>query len=259
MKKYWLVIKNQLSQVTSYRFEIFGNFVFRLFGFLTFYFIWSLTTNDPAALNKLLVYYFLFSCLFSSFMTSKTGKWFGQAVASGDFSNYLLKPISFPVVNFIRLMSILIARMILPAAVFVAVIIFQPALLAGLTPIRLLLFGIASIMGIILWNIFMVFVGSWSFWVTEIAFTLTVIDLILNFFNGAYIPFYLYPQWLIDLMLLTPIPYTGAFQIMIWQGDLSLQRVAVCLGVLGLWLIILALSANLIYQRGIKKYEAVGN
>ncbi len=32
--KYLLVVKNQFSQVLSYRFEIFGNFVFRMFDFI---------------------------------------------------------------------------------------------------------------------------------------------------------------------------------------------------------------------------------
>lgn len=259
MNKYLVVIKNQLSQVTSYRFEIFGNFVFRLFGFMTFYFIWSLTATDSAALNKLLVYYFLFYCLFNSFMTSKPAKWFGQSISSGEFSNYLLKPISFPLVNFIRLVALLIARTILPVTVFAGVIIFQPSLLAGLTPVRLLLFVVASILGIILWNLFMVIMGSGSFWITEIAFTLTVIDLMLNFFNGALIPFYLYPQWMIDFMLFTPIPFMGSFQIMVWQGDLPPIRIFWCFIVLLSWIAIFALAAKIIYYRGIKKYEAVGN
>lgn len=256
--KYLLVIKNQFSQVLSYRFEIFGNFVFRLFGFLTFFFIWSLTATNQQELNKLFVYYFLFYCLFSSFMSSRPAKWFGQAISTGEFSNYLLKPISFPLVNSIKYISLISARLIMPLIVFIVAGLVRPDLFADTSVLAILLFIVFAIFGIILWNLFMNFMGATAFWVTEIGFTLTVIDLILNFFNGAWIPFYLYPQWLIDVLLFTPIPYFGAFPIMIWQGSLPAGKIVQGVIVLFIWLVIFYMASRLIYKRGIKKYEAFG-
>lgn len=257
--KYLLVVKNQFSQILSYRFEIFGNFVFRMFGFMTFYFIWSLTAKTGQEFDKLLVYYFLYYCFFNSFMTSRPAKWFSMAISSGEFSNYLLKPISFPIVNFIRLVALLLARSIMPALVLAVFVLFRPDLFTAVTLSTVILFIIYSMLGVLLWNLFLVFMGSVSFWVIEIGFTLTVIDLMLNFVNGAWIPFYLYPQWMIDLLLLTPIPYFGSFSIMIWQGDLSSTRILECSLVLLAWLVIFFFLGRFTYHQGIKKYEAFGN
>ena len=259
LNKYLLVVKNQFSQVLSYRFEIFGNFVFRLFGFLTFFYIWSLTTTNQQEVNRLFVYYFLYYCFFNSFMTARPAKWFGEAVSKGEFSNYLLKPISFPLVNSIRYIALVSARLIMPLVVFAVAAVFRPDLFVGTTVLGVILFVIFAVLGIILWNLTMNFMGAISFWVTEINFTLTVMDLVLNFFNGAWIPFYLYPQWLIDILLLTPIPYYGSFQIMIWQGTLPAGKIIEGAVMLVVWLGIFYVLSKFIYKRGIIKYEAVGS
>lgn len=257
--KYLLVIKNQFSQVLSYRFEIFGNFFFRIFGFLVFFFIWSLTANNQSELSKLFIYYFLFYCIFNSFMTSRPAKWIGQTIATGEFSNYLLKPISFPLVNSIKYVALVSARLIMPVAVFLVAVVLRPDLFADTSSLAIAMFAVYAALGVLLWNLFMNFMGSMAFWVTEIGFTLTVIDLVLNFFNGAWIPFYLYPQWLLDWLTWTPIPYLGGFQIMIWQGDLSLTEIIKGSTSLLIWLIFFYTISKLIYHRGIKKYEAFGN
>ena len=259
MHKYIYLLKVNLSLVSTYRTDLIFAWLYRLFQMLVVYALWSVTQTTEAELHRLFLYFALFYLFFDSITTAKISRWMSHEVREGTLSSYLVKPINFPLVLWIKQLGIVIARIVVPFLLFIIFSFIRPDIFAPEGVVNFLIFLITTVLGAILWNMFSTLIGTISFWVVEIAQLQNAINLILNIVIGRYISVYLFSDNIENIISLTPANYFGNFQILIYQGQLNTQDIIKGIVVMSVWTIFFFLLARFNYNRGLKNYEASGN
>lgn len=259
MAKYLLLLKNQISLITAYRFELSWRWLSILFEIVVYFTLWSLTAQgNQTDLKKLLIYYVLFFGILHNLQSSRVAAWMGDDISSGNLNQYLTKPINFPLVTVIKTITTLIVRVIVPIIILLIGSLFFGSYLAPAGLTNFVLFVVFTLLGLILWNLLMVIIGSLAFWLTEIRSLVTVVDLIFTFLKGAYIPAYLYPERIKALLSYTPFSYLTSFPTDIYQGFISGEKLFTGLAIIVIWIVFLSLLCRFIYGRGVRRYEAFG-
>jgi len=259
MRKYLLLLKNQISLVTAYRFEMVSRWVMSAFDIVVYVALWSLAVRgDPEKIKRVFLYFVLFYGVLHGLQTGKVAKWMAKDISSGQLNQYLVRPINFPLVQVIKSVTVLIVRSLVPILIVTVGILILPDYFAPVSALNLVLAVIFALLGLVLWNLFMVLMGAAAFWGTEIESLLTVVDLILNLLKGAYIPAFLFPARVSRLLSFTPIPYLNTFPIEIYQQPVSAGAIFSGLAVIWFWGLALGALATLAYRRGLRRYEAAG-
>lgn len=101
-------------------------------------------------------------------------------------------------------------------------------------------------------------IGTIAFWTDEVDGLITTINSLKRFFSGGYFPLSLLPAAFVTASFLLPFAYS--FYI---PTQLYLKKIDLSLGVQGLlvqvgWIVTLLLIINIVWKRGLKRYEGVG-
>lgn len=257
--KYYVFLKTQISLVSTYRFDLMWRWISNVFEVVVYYSLWSMTASGNAGeLKKILTYYVLFYGFMHNTQSSRVAAWMGEDINSGNLNHYLTKPVNFPLMTIIRTVAMLLSRIIVPILMLVVGIVVFPKYIAPASTTNGLLFIIFAVLSFVLWNLMMVIIGSIAFWVSEIGALKTVLDLIISFIKGSFIPFYLYPEKLKYVLSFTPFQYLAAFPIDLYQGLVDTNMLWNGLLVCSFWILALGFLSNYIYKAGIKRYEANG-
>jgi len=259
MKKYWILLRNQIGLITTYRVELFGRWTMTLFEVIVYYSLWRLTSQgDPERTKQIFSYFVLAYGIFQNAQTSKVARWMAMDILSGDAVTYFVKPITFPFVIIFKSITSILSRVISPALITFLGVIFFPNYLAPHSLINFVLAFITALLGLIFWNQLMIIIGTFSFWGTEIESLVISVSLALNLAKGAYIPAFLFPDQIKKILNLTPINYLVALPIDIYQNPIDprfiLNKFLIILG----WLIVFGLLTTWLYKKGLKHYQAFG-
>lgn len=259
MKKYLYLIKLQIGLATVYRFDFYWRWVFAIVQVLVPLSIWTLTTKgDEAKTIHMVLYFVLFQGLLGNIHTARTSYFIARSISRGDAKNILLKPIYFPVVEAIRVISVILARLCIPFVIFIFLTILFPHIFAPAGISEFLAFMVFVILGTLVWNLIMIIVGILAFWFIEIHNLITVVDLTFTFLKGAVVPFFLFPAIVKSVLNVTPIPYMLAFPIEIYSGNIPNSQLLLPFVVLLIWTIFLVIIVKVLYPKGLQKYDSYG-
>lgn len=115
--------------------------------------LWYLAVKgNSSETDRLIVYFILYHGLIGNIQSSRVAKWIGRKIERGELNAILTKPISFPVMETIRIISLTFARLVIPLGGFAAASIIQPDLLLPASLIHFLAFAVFVIIGLLVWN-----------------------------------------------------------------------------------------------------------
>lgn len=258
MRKLLALISTQISQITTYRIEFFSSAVMVFLRYSILVSLWRITAiGNPDAERRLLLYFALNLVILSSY-TSKLAGNFSKMIVSGEINNYLLRPISPAVVSFANSITKIAIRFLSPAAIFLLAVFIWPETFAPASFMSLLVFFIFFTLGLATWNLLMLLIGITAFWTSTNAGLRTVIDLVLNFFLGAFMPVYLFPATVQSILSYTPLKYMAAFPIEVYRGAASNRDMVLGLVILLVWIGLLWVASRWLYKLGLQKYDANG-
>lgn len=184
----------------------------------------------------------------------------GSEIASGDLSNYLLKPISYLKFWFTRDLASKLLNFIF--GIFEVSLLFltlKPQIQLPASHLNLVAFVIALILAMLLYFFIATSIRFLAFWSPDNTWPLAFLAFILiEILAGGVFPLDILPSQLRFLLELTPFPYLLYFPIAIWLGKVSglslLQTVISSLA----WVVLSFKLNRLIWQQGLKVYAAEG-
>ena len=98
-----------------------------------------------------------------------------------------------------------------------------------------------------------------AFWFGEVRSIVVAYNLIMLVLAGQYIPIRLFPESIIQIMELTPFIYLVDFPVSIATGRIPIDMWMINFLYSILWCLITWFIGYLVYNRGIRKYEAYGS
>lgn len=258
MKKYAYLFSANISMLTAYRFELFWSWIYRIFELGVYFFLWRFTAQTPEEEARLLVYFVLYYLIFKSSSTGRIADWMDKEINQGEVNMYLIKPISYPITLVARLVTRVISKTLAGILIIVGLVLFFPEIFAPSSFANLIFFILFTIIGLFLWNLFTLIIGSIAFWGTRVGNLLSIVDLILYILKGAFVPAFYFPLWLTSTLELTPIHYLATFPIELYQTQVPASEIITAFFICIIWLIILFFVFQYIYTRGLKRYDALG-
>lgn len=257
MKKYLSIFSITLQEYFVYRLNMIMWRVRQVFVFLVPFFIWKSVLGDGGeiygyTLASVMTYLFGTTILRSLVMGSRTID-LGWMINSGYLTIPLLRP--FGIFRFLlardaadKLFNLSFMFLELPLIYFV----FHPPIFLNFSPTTLIITLGSILLSALIYFYINVIFGSIAFWSRDVWAPRFLLMTILEFATGAMFPLDMLPSIWQKVLLLTPFPYLLYVPLKIYLGaSFSLLPQLI-------WVIILALLTQFIWNRGILRYEAEG-
>ncbi len=266
VRKYWHVVNIGIQNSLTYRI----NFVFRVvFGFvplLALIYLWRAVyagkpgeTISDYSLAQMISYYLVVTIVDAFTAVSEDDWQIAADIKDGNISQFLLKPINYLTY---RLCLFFSGRMIylMVAALPLGLFIFCLRKYFVLPPnAAAWACFIVSMMLTALLQFFTSYaMAMLAFWVLEVSTFIFILYAFEYLASGHLFPLDILPPALKTVLFMTPFPYQMYFPVSIYMGKTAGGELARGLLIQALWVGAAWLLAHFAWQRGIRKYAAVG-
>ncbi|KKR44983.1 MAG: hypothetical protein UT93_C0002G0006 [Candidatus Woesebacteria bacterium GW2011_GWF1_40_24] len=266
MRKYFHIFKISFEEELAYKWNfILWRFRNVLQIFLT-YFLWSTVYSDPTRQifgydrTEILTYVFGIMIVRALVLSAKAMS-VGNDVASGDLSNYLVKPMNYFKYWMTRDIASKALNLIFASVEFaVLFIILKPPFFFQKDFGVILAFLVSIILAMLIYFLILFLLGSIPFWVPEIGwgshFLVTVV--IVEALSGSLFPINILPEVLQSIILATPFPYLIYFPVQVYLGNITGWALFGGLLIAISWVGVLWTFLNIVWQKGLKVYQSFG-
>jgi len=264
-KKYLAVLKINWIQALEYRANALVGVVAIFSGLLIEYQIWNLifvSQNVDSikgfSFHELMVFIFLsimVGQLKSSWHTS--GEMI-EGIRTGDINKYLIRPISYYNYHFMMFIGVNSLYYTVYSVLLLFLIIIFPGLIFP-TLINIIGFFMALFISVFLsYSIYYIMICL-AFWFGEVRALVVAYNLSMIILSGQYIPIRLFPDYLLDIIYYTPLMYLVDFPVSIATGKIAFEDWASNFMISILWCVIMWFLGSIVYNKGIRSYEAYGS
>ena len=270
MFKYFSILRINWINALEYRANALIGLFAILSGLFIEYQIWSLIfssnnqlsvnmagSSSPYSFKQLIVFIFLsiiVGQLKSSWVTSSQ---MILEIRQGLINKYLIRPISYFWYHFMMFIGVNSLYMIVYFTLLLLFIFIFPGMIFPTTA-SFIGFIISLIISIYLSHCIYFIMVCIAFWFGEVRSIVVAYNLGMLMISGQYIPIRLFPPDVLSIINWTPIPYLVDFPVSIATGLINQWDWIGSIQYAIFWCIILTIVSLLIYNRGIKKYEAYG-
>lgn len=264
MKKYLQVLKITFAEYFVYR----TNFLLWRFRsvvqLLVLYFLWQAVVPEGVTIfgydqAKILTYILGTSIIRSFILSSRSVDVAGQ-IASGDLSNFLLKPLSYLKFWFAKDVADKILNLFFSFfEVSLIIFLLKPPIILQVNAGFLILSLTAVVLGIILYFYLSFLLSMIAFWTPENPWpTRFLFGIFVEFFAGGLFPLDILPKGIFIALKILPFSYLLFFPLDIYLGKLSFVEIFVGLGVCLFWIVVIYQAVRFTFRAGLKNYAAWG-
>jgi ABC-2 type transport system permease protein len=265
MRKYWHVIKIGFANTLVYRVNFFIRATFGLVTLLATILLWSAVYRGQSGpvggytLPGMISYYLLVTIVDTLTAVNEDDWQIAADIKDGNINQFLLKPINFLTY---RLCLFFSGKIIFTAATLVPVGIFIFCLRQYMVPpadAAALGFFILSTALTGLLQFFMSYTMALAaFWLLEVSTLIFIIFAFEYAAGGHLFPLNILPPAIEHVLQMTPFPYLLFFPVSVYLGQIKGAALWEGLCTQTAWTIFFYLLARLVWNRGIRKYSAVG-
>jgi ABC-2 type transport system permease protein len=264
MKKYWTIIKIELSRQFTYRTNILAFIIGNFFELSSQLIIWTAIYKTLDMVKgytyEEMMTYVIVGWVFMS-ITTNYGfeKIIARDIHEGTLSNFITKPMSY--LRYIIAKAsgrVLIALSVVFIESLVAVLIFSKFIVVNISFTGFLVLFVMLVMSYLIKLFLAILIGLIAFWTIDIAGIYNSINIFVKFLSGAYFPVNLLPINLVNISLAFPFIYTFYIPVRFFIGKLSIAQALLGILVQIVWLFILYALIKIIWKIGSKEYESVG-
>lgn len=262
MKKYWAVFKVMWQSQMEYRVEFFAHMALGLISFFVLFFIWSAIFKQVDSFGGYtlasMITYLMMVRIIHFATRGNVARLVGDEIRDGVLSAYLVKPIHYLKWCFCFFLANRFFEMLLRFSLVAFFFIFFSSFFQVPSLANFLIFLFFLPIALLTNFFFNLLLACLAFYVTDIRLFSTSIGLTIGFLGGELLPIDLLPGFLRNLSIFLPFKYTVYFPIKIYQGALGRQDLIFGIIFALVWLVALFIILFWVWQRGLRRYEAVG-
>lgn len=261
MKKYLSIFSITLQEIFAYRLNMLMWRIRQVFVFLIPFFIWRAVLSGGGdiygySFAAIMTYLFGTTVLRSLVMGSRTID-LGWMINTGALTIPLMRPFGIFKFFFLRdLADKLFNLSFILIEIPLLLLILRPPVFLQSDP-RTILYTVISIgLAVLIYFFINIIFGSIGFWSRDVWAPRFLLMVIMEFATGAMFPLDMLPQNIQRIFFYTPFPYLlyGPMQIYLGKDSAVVSHLISEF----VWVIVLYLVTKLVWQKGIKSYEAEG-
>lgn len=263
MNKYLTIIKTYWQRGLTYRFTVFAYRMGDMAEAIILILMWTAIYGGERAIKGFtlpeMITYILIGNLFSAAVRNFLPGLMARDIKDGGLSIFLLRPMSY--FSFVLFREIgrmsLVTIMSLVTNGFV-ILFFLNSFVFNFDILFLSVIFAMVFLAFITEMLLSYLIGLVAFWTDEVDGLYSTFDKLKKLFSGGYFPLNLLPAAFVSLSYFLPFSYS--FFV---PAQLYLKKIDLMAGVRGIfiqiaWIIALYAISNLVWKRGLKKYEGVG-
>lgn len=267
MNKYRHVLSIGIQNNLTYRFNFLARSLFGLIPLMAMLYVWRtiyFQKGSGAAVGAYtfaeMVSYYLMTTVVDALTAVNEDDWqIAADIKDGNISQFLLKPIDY---LWYRLCLFFSGRLTYLAVATVPLVVFILCLhkyfVAPHDALALGLFFVSVVLTALLQFFMSYTMAMLAFWVLEVSTFIFILFAFEYIASGHLFPLDILPHGLEQVLYFTPFPYQLYFPVSIYMGKSVGVELARGLVIQFLWVAAMYLLARLAWNRGIKKYGAVG-
>jgi len=265
MRKYWHVIKIGFENTLVYRFNFIIRAAFGLVPLLATIYLWRTIYRGQASpvgsytLPGMISYYLLVTIV-DTFTAVNEDDWqIAADIKDGNISQFLLKPINYLTYRLCLFFSgkaIFAAASLLPVGLFI--FFLSKYMVAPPDATALGCFVLSTVLTGLLQFFMSYTMALAAFWLLEVSTLIFIIFAFEYIAGGHLFPLNILPPGIEQALNFTPFPYLLFFPVSVYLGQARGAALWQGLGAQAAWTISFYLLARMVWNRGIRKYSAVG-
>lgn len=270
MKKYRHVVNIGIQNNLTYRFNFLARSLFGLIPLIAMIYVWRAIysgNSDRTGNNMVgaytfaeMVSYYLLTTVVDALTAVNEDDWqIAADIKDGNISQFLLKPIDYLWYRFCLFVSgrfTYLAVAVTPLTIFI--LCLHKYFVLPHDGVALGLFLVSISLTAMLQFFMSYTMAMLAFWVLEVSTFIFILFAFEYLASGHLFPLDILPAWLERVLYFTPFPYQLFFPISIYMGKTTGAELARGLIIQFAWVVAMYVLARFAWNRGIKKYEAVG-
>lgn len=263
-KIYLKLAQLMISDTLIYRADIISRYISWATRFLISAYLWIALTESKGgeiagySLQESLSYFLLMQIV-TGFVFSGAGFAISSDIQSGELSNKLVLPVSYPLAIMFLELGKTVFFFLSHLIIYIGIALFFSQYFDLNFEPLFVIWGILSMFMAFLLNFcFLAMIGMLAFWISTSQRLIYTFFAIITLASGILVPLEFFPQAIQDFLFWTPFPYLFYFPVHIIQSDFMSPELLKGFSIqIGYGLILFALL-YFVYNRGLKTYEAVG-
>lgn len=255
---YFLIFKANLAKEMSYRFNFIFSYVLHIARLLIYLTVWSVIFAEQGMIdgytwNSIASYYALTTIIILLLAPSHMFD-LQPLIRKGTLNSVIIKPISIEANIFAKFLASKVPILIImPILILLVFTLLRINMDLSFHPLAITLFFLSFALTFY----FGLFINSLAFWLIEMWPLRRFFQGCMALLGGIIAPLDLLPAYINSLALYTPFPYLGYFNVKALQGLIPENELMFhCL--IGLsWTLLFGLSFKILWNLGLKHYEAV--
>ena len=258
---YYAFARKSFLSKSAYRFEHYMgifNTVLKIFIFWEIYkaLYGGRTEVDGVTMSMVTTNFVLSLCLDAVFTMNDF--YLPNRIRNGSIATELLLPISFK------------GRMLadnMGQTAFKLIFHFIPALIVSVLIVgikapasfpMLVMFAVSALLGYgVLWSISFA-VQMCAFWLINVWSIVTIKNVFINVLSGSMFPLWFMPEWMEGVLAFTPFSSIYFTPVQIYLGELGYAEIAQKCLIQIVWIVLIYLIGNIMWERGKKKLVVQG-
>lgn len=247
----------------QHRFQLFYWMLLNIFPVIAFLFVWwnvyeQVDTIQGYTLPMMMTYYVI-TRLINRTISTYSEIEIAREIKEGEINKHLLKPMSYFTYKFGERLGIRLITLIINIPLYIGIFFFFHQyfiLTIDLTTGLLLLANI--LLSIHLFFLISYFFGMTAFFLTETHALFGIKDHLISILAGGLFPLQLLSPNIRDILYILPFPYFYSFPMDIYFHAISNTTIIRGFSIEVIWICIMTYVVHIMWEKGIRRYEAVG-
>ncbi len=264
MKKLFNILRIQLAVAVAYRGTIFFWLSIHLIGFIVMNAFWTAVFSDRPLVNEFnlgqMLQYILLTNLIREFVLVAPEYEINDAIRDGKLASALLRPFSYPLHTLLASTFWHIIESILAIVVYGAVaLLVLPQNIWDFSWSNVFAVLPIIVLGHICCSFFSLILGSLAFWLTEGSAFFYYKEILILITSGLFFPKATTPLWFQGIMEILPFYHAIGIPAEVLVNKTMPAALSMSYLVLVVWIVILISIATVVWNRGVSRFESIGN
>jgi ABC-2 type transport system permease protein len=265
LAKYWKIFDVGLQNTFVYRWNFLLRAVFGIVPLIGTVFLWQAIFNPGQAPisgydYSSMIFYFMLTVFLDNLITPTEDEWqIAAEIRDGKISAYLTKPLNYLGYRIGLYLSYrLLYISVVLGPILVLGWIFREHMRFPAEALTWLAFGASTVMAAFLQFFIAYSLAMIAFWVLEISTIVFILYSFEYFLSGHVFPLDIMPAWLQGFIHWSPFTYELFFPAQIYMERVKGAALVEGLAIQAGWLLISWICAQVLWARGVRKYQAFG-
>lgn len=267
MNKYRHVISIGIQNSLTYRFNFLARALFGLIPLAAVIFLWRAIYEGKSAGSLIgtytfaqMVSYYLLTTVVDALTAVNEDDWqIAADIKDGNISQFVLKPIDYLWYRLCLFLSGRITYLAVAAApIGLLIFVLRDYFVWPTDHVTAAAFTVSIVMTALLQFFMSYAMAMLAFWVLEVSTFIFILFAFEYIASGHMFPLDILPPWIERLLYLTPFPYQLYFPVSVYMGKSQGEELVRGLLIQAGWVIAMYGVARFAWNRGLRKYSAVG-